>query len=188
MVFYLEEGVINQRVIISTPGIPSPTPNRFSVFRGVLNVTSLTYHFNIHFLFKYFLEDNMLHNNKLGYISASHTIIWTGVFLLIWAIGSYLIYTLTIPNPILCFPPFSGCVPISRAGDFYISGYFYRLLILPLSPLLGISMYFILQFLEHINPKIHLNTKRILFILGCVITPISLAPCRSIYKWFPSTW
>jgi hypothetical protein len=60
----------------------------------------------------------MLHNYKLGCISASQTIVITGIFLLIWAFGSYLIYVLTVPDPFVCFPPFSGCVSISHAGIF----------------------------------------------------------------------
>jgi hypothetical protein len=71
---------------------------------------------------------NMLHNYKIGCISASQTIVITGIFLLIWAFGSYLVYVLTVPNPILCFPPLSGCVTISHAGDYPFSGFFYRLL------------------------------------------------------------
>ncbi|CAC9485085.1 hypothetical protein BPUTSESOX_932 [uncultured Gammaproteobacteria bacterium] len=116
---------------------------------------------------------NMLHNYKIGCISASQTIVITGIFLLIWAFGSYLVYVLTVPNPILCFPPLSGCVTISHAGDYPFSGFFYRLLVLPLAPLLGLSMYFIVQFLQNINPNIHPNIRRILVILGSVILPIS---------------
>jgi hypothetical protein len=116
----------------------------------------------------------MLYNHKLGCISASNIIILTGVFLLIWAFGSYLVYVLTIQNPDLCFPPLSGCTSISHAGNYPFSGFFYRLLVLPLAPLLGKYMYFIIQFLENIIPDVRPNIKRILFIFGCIILPISL--------------
>jgi hypothetical protein len=116
----------------------------------------------------------MLHNYKLGCISASQTIVITGIFLLIWAFGSYLIYVLTVPDPFVCFPPFSGCVSISHAGGYPFSGFFYRLLVLPLAPLLGLSMYFIVQFLQNINPDVRPNIRRTLILLGSVILPISL--------------
>jgi len=117
---------------------------------------------------------NHIKTLKLGCIPASNTILLTGVLLLIWAFGSYLIYILTTQSPILCFPPFSGCTSISNAGDYPFSGLFYRSLILPLAPLLGLSMYFIIQFLKKINPHIHSNIKHTLFALGCIILPISL--------------
>ena len=116
----------------------------------------------------------MLHNYKLGCISASQTIVITGIFLLIWAFGSYLIYVLTVPDPFVCFPPFSGCVSISHAGGYPFSGFFYRLLVLPLAPLLGLSMYFIVQFLQNINPDVRPNIRRTLILLGSVVLPISL--------------
>jgi drug/metabolite transporter superfamily protein YnfA len=45
--------------------------------------------------------------------------------------------------------------------------------VLPLAPLLGFSMYFIVQFLQNINPDVRPNIRRTLILLGSVILPIS---------------
>ncbi|MCY4329965.1 MAG: hypothetical protein OXC48_07815 [Endozoicomonadaceae bacterium] len=118
--------------------------------------------------------------HSVGYLPAAYFIIITAIIMAVWAFGSYYLYTVFEPSARICFPPLHGCVPVSRAGESFVSGVFFRATVLPASSLLAISFWFGIQFLKHISPHHLYCTRTILFILGVVLCPFFLIICEAI--------
>ena len=116
----------------------------------------------------------------VGYLPAANFIIMTAVILAIWAFGSYYLYVMFEPASKVCFPPLHGCVPISRAGESFISGIFFRATVLPATSLLAISFWFGIQFLKQINSCCLCCTRGVLFVLGVILCPLFLIICEAI--------
>lgn len=118
---------------------------------------------------------------KAGNLPAAAIILWTGILLLMWAFGSYLIYILTSPDAPVCFPPLSGCAAISKAGTSgEIASIFYRATVLPATTFLALSNYFVLQYLAALNGVARPATQKIGFAIGVVLTPLCLAMAEAI--------
>ncbi|GEM_PF-6302260 len=116
-----------------------------------------------------------------GFLPYWQIVVWTGILMLVWGFGSYIINVLTSSCVPHCFPPFSGCVPISNAGSSgVISSIFYRGMVLPLASFIGISLYFIIQYLDakgYISSSV---MKGILFFTGVIFTAGSLIVTQAL--------
>lgn len=118
--------------------------------------------------------------SAIGRLPVSSLIILTAALLLIWAFGSYILYAMYDSAPRMCFPPISGCASISLTGMSKASGVFYRALILPTAPLVGITFLFGIRFLKQVNPSISRIVSALLFCTGVVLCPLFLIIAEAI--------
>ncbi|OUS13207.1 hypothetical protein A9Q89_04265 [Gammaproteobacteria bacterium 53_120_T64] len=127
-------------------------------------------------------------NNGIGCLPAGWVISTTGVLMLVWAFFSYLIYVFTSPNVPVCFPPLTGCVAISTAGTHgEIASIFYRATVLPAASFLGISAYFVIQYLSSLGLQSLPAFDKIRCLIGVVLTPLFLAIAEAILNGYSTT-
>mgnify|MGYP000004304572 FL=1 len=130
----------------------------------------------------------MKENNVIACLPAGRIISATGLLMLLWAFGSYVIYVFTSPNVPVCFPPLTGCVAISTAGTHgEIASIFYRATVLPAASFLGVSAYLVIQSLSSLGLPASTALAKVRFLIGVVLTPFFLAIAEAILNGYSTT-